>query len=242
LPYKQFRASLLAEFLGTWVLVTCAALTSVKTHLLGMDPYTVHFIIGIVVGAVIVCSILTIGKVSGAHLNPSVSIAHAVRGLMPRRLLAPYLASQLLAAVMAGIVLAYVCRSIHSPQYGLTQLQQGTSVPEGIALEFVGTFLLCDVAIIASTRFKDRFKQQALIVGITLFALTVVIGPFTGASFNPSRSLGPAVASLDFEYQYIYWLGPIAGCLLASAFFAIFASSSIYQAKNALAPQQRKVS
>jgi glycerol uptake facilitator-like aquaporin len=81
--------------------------------------------------------------------------------------------------------------------------------------------MLSAVALTASTRFKGGAKKQALLVGVTLFVLTVLIGPFTGASFNPSRSLGPTVASMYFENQYVYWVGPISGSMISAVIFNV---------------------
>ena len=100
-------------------------------------------------------------------------------------------------ALAAGLFLKVLCSSIHSPQYGLTDFQEGMTPLLAICLEAAGTFLLCTVAFVASTRFRHSPRNRGgLIVTAALFLLTVSIGPFTGASFNPSRSLGPALASM----------------------------------------------
>jgi len=91
---------------------------------------------------------------------------------------------------------------------------------EGIALEAAGTFVLALVALIASSRIR-RAGTQALVVGAVLFLLILVLGPLTGAGFNPARSFGPALAAGFFDDLHVYILGPVAGGLSAALAFRV---------------------
>jgi glycerol uptake facilitator-like aquaporin len=101
---------------------------------------------------------------------------------------------------------------------GSTKLATGIDPALGIALEALGTFALALSALIAATRLK-KSQHQALFVGGTLAILILLIGPSTGASFNPARSLGPALAAGYLSNLSVYFVGPIAGALLAGLIF-----------------------
>jgi glycerol uptake facilitator-like aquaporin len=131
LPYENTGKSLVAEFLGTFTLVTLAASTAIFAYTITqMDPVRSHLIIAVTVTLVVVTAILLIGKISGAHLNPAISLAHAIAGLMPRRLFIPCVAVQILAAIVAGVFLRLLFYPIHSPtHFGSTKLDEGATHP-----------------------------------------------------------------------------------------------------------------
>src|SRR5205814_7685707 len=109
--------------------------------------------------------IALLGRISGAHINPAITLSHAIAGLMPRKLFLLYILTQLLAAVVSGILLYLAFQSIPSPtHFGSTKIQEGANVPVGLLLETTGTFVLSNAALIASTRFKGRAGRQALVV------------------------------------------------------------------------------
>jgi len=91
---------------------------------------------------------------------------------------------------------------------------------EGVSLEIVGTFVLALSALSAGSFLKSPAKQAAL-VGSTLFVLIMAIGPLTGASFNPARSIGPAMFSGYMTGQLVYWIGPFLGAGLAGLLFGV---------------------
>lgn len=220
-PYQDLPKSLVLEFLGTVCLVVFAASTAITSFFLpGMNAYKEHVLIAATVGVVVGLTAFFFGKISGAHINPSVSLAHSITGIMPRRWFFPYFAVQILAAAVAGGILLLVFRGVVSPtHFGSTKIQNGATPLTGALLEVVGTFLLCYATLIASTKFKGKPATQATLSALTIFVLTVLIGPFTGASFNPARSLGPALASGIFENQIVFWIGPLVGSLLAGLVF-----------------------
>ena len=106
---------------------------------------------------------------------------------------------------------------------GSTKLAAGITPLEGIALEFVGTFLLTLSAFAAGFYARNPLKKGA-IVGGTLFFLILVIGPLTGASFNPARSLGPSLLSGYFSDQLVYYVGPILGGACAGLLVGVLRS------------------
>jgi len=104
-------------------------------------------------------------------------------------------------------------------EFGLPRLEEGTTVVAAILLEAAGTFVRCSSSLYSSFHLEKKPKAHAAIVGIALFIPTLLVGPFTGAAFNPAMSLGPAVASMDFGNQYVYPLGAALGCAVAIAAF-----------------------
>jgi glycerol uptake facilitator-like aquaporin len=226
LPFENLKTSLALEFAGTFFLVFGAASTAVLSYYLvsWMNPFVEHVLIAVTVGVVVSLSILLFGSKSGAIINPAITVSFALAGTMPRRYLVPYVAAQLLASLLAGVCLWILFHSLNSPTHlGSTKIQEGATPISGTILEIAGTVILSFAAIVATTAssLKENPRKQSLLVGLVIFFLTVVIGPFTGASFNPSRSLGPALASGFLRDQYVYLVGPLAGGILAAIIFSI---------------------
>ena len=212
----------MVEFIGTLALITLAASTSIFGHtILGLDPYKSHILIGITVFIVVGLSTILFGEISGAHINPSISLSFLLSGQMPRKMFLPYIGAQLSAALISGIMLRLAFSSLNSTDFGSTKIQEGATPLTGTFLEMLGTFFLAYVALMISTRFKGKPREQSLLGGATIFLLTLIIGPFTGASFSLARSLGPAIASMHYDYLYIYLIGPLAGSALAGIVFRL---------------------
>ena len=147
------------------------------------------------------------------------TFANALAGTFRRELAVPYLVFQVFGACLAGLSLKIVFGSIDSSvRLDSTKLAVGITPLEGFALEFLETFVLATSALCASSFVRNPAKQ-AIIVGATLFALIMLIGPLTGASFNPARSLGPSLFSGYFDDQILYWSAPILGAGSAGLIF-----------------------
>jgi glycerol uptake facilitator-like aquaporin len=209
----------LAEMLGTYLLVVIGPGSVVAVARSGFPQTESLLVVALVFGAVVAGVIVLLGPMSGAIINPALTLASAAAGLLRKNLILPYIAFQIAGALAAGFTLAVAFGGIHSAPYlGSTRLAPGISPVQGTAIEIAGTFVLAFAALTASTFLKNRFAQ-AFLVGSTLFVLIVVIGPLTGASFNPARSLGPSVFAGYFGNQLIYYVGPLTGGLLAGLTF-----------------------
>src|SRR2546422_6336564 len=135
------------------------------------------------------------------------------------RLFLPLLISQTLGGLLAGFTLRFVLGPVDpGTRLGSTTLAVGLSPIMGVLLEAIGTFTIATSALIVSTKIKTR-RNQAILVGATLFILILLIGPFTGAGFNPARSLGPALASGNPDNLYVYLAGPMMGASTAGLLF-----------------------
>jgi MIP family channel proteins len=210
----------LAEMLGTYLLVAIGPGSVVAIARSGFSPMESLLIVALVFGAVVAGVIVLFGPMSGAIINPALTLASAAAGLLRKSLVIPYIAFQIAGALVAGLTLAVAFGGIHSTSYlGSTKLAPGISPVQGTAIEIAGTFVLAIAALTAGTFLSSRFAQ-ALLVGSTLFVLIMLIGPLTGASFNPARSLGPSVFAGYFGNQLIYYVGPLAGGSIAGLTFA----------------------
>ncbi len=159
--------------------------------------------------------ILAIGRVSGAHINPAVTMAAVAKGELVLPVALRYWAVQIPAAFSAGLALSIVFPAgASSAHLGSTSLGGGTGRAAGALLEVAGTFALAFAALNAG-RLSAKPAWQAAIIGAVLFAVIVAIGPLTGASLNPARSLGPAVASGFFTDLDLYLIAPTVGGLAA---------------------------
>jgi glycerol uptake facilitator-like aquaporin len=212
--------------LGTYLLVFIGPGAIVVASLLLPPSSTVALIfVAAVFGTTVGSVILLLGRRSGAHINPAITVASLFAGAIKRELFIPYILFQVAGGLFAGLSLLLVFRSFQSPaSLGSTKLATSINPLEGVALEAAGTFLLATAALSASYFVKSP-PRQALLVGGTLFVLIMLIGPLTGASFNPVRSLGPSVFSDYFGGQLIYLVGPILGACTAGLAFSLVKKS-----------------
>jgi glycerol uptake facilitator-like aquaporin len=215
------RSECVSEFLGTYLLVLLgSASVIVAARIFGSaNPVASTLFIASVFGGTVAFVVLTLGRASAALINPAVSVGHAAgRAIRPNRLI-PYVGFQLLGGVLAGLTLRALFQTADvTGNLGSTSLAAGVHPIAGGLFEFAGTAILSFVTLVAS-KWAHGSGRQAALVGGTLFLLIALIGPLTGASFNPARSLGPSLASGFFDHQYVYWLGPIPGGLLAGLLF-----------------------
>ncbi len=211
-PCSACRTECASELVGTYLLVLIGPASVVVAPLIGFQTPTESLaFIALAFGGTVASVILLLGRRSGAHINPAISLASLFSGRLEKRLFAPYVTFQLTGGLLAGFSLKLAFNSISSSTFlGSTRLATGLSPVEGTLLEAIGTFILAFSALSASSFLRTPVKQAAL-VGLTLIVLILVIGPLTGASFNPSRSLGPSVFSGYFANQAIYWIGPLLG-------------------------------
>ena len=203
------RPLLLSEFLGTAVLVFvgCGAVVvdALTAGALG------HFGVSAVWGFVVAALVFALGDVSGAHINPAVTLGFACAKRFPWRSVGPYVLAQAAGAVAGAGLLRAIFPG--APTLGAT-LPSG-SVGQSFALEVVITFILMLVILRVSTGAAERGAQAGLAVGLTVLVLAAVAGPVSGASINPARSLGPALVSGRLEALWIYLTAPVIGAALA---------------------------
>jgi MIP family channel proteins len=207
---------LAAEALGTSCLVFAGTGAVVVDGVAG-GPIG-HGGVAAAFGLVVAAMIFAVGHLSGAHLNPAVTLAFAAGRHFPRREVAPYIAAQALGALAASFAL----RGLFGTAHGL-----GGTAPAHVGdlsatlLEAGLTATLVVVILAVATDTRASGALAAVAVGGTVALAALVFGPVTGASMNPARSLAPAVAGWDLAGLWIYLVGPTAGALLGVAVYEL---------------------
>ena len=198
-----------AEFLSTFCLVLfgCGAMAvDSRTQAL------THVGVAIAWGLVVMVMIYAVGGISGAHMNPAVTIAFAMMRRLPLKDAFGYVPAQCLGA-LAGAFAIRAVLGVDQSMLGSTWVQLDLGLAAGLAIEFVLTATLMFIVMGVSTGAKEETITAALAVGSTIALAAMVAGPLTKASMNPARSLGPAVAAGDISELWLYWVGPIAGAI-----------------------------
>jgi len=205
----------IAEFVGTFALVFVGGASIIASQATGSGLVAVALAHGIIL-AVLVSATM---RVSG-HLNPAVTVGFLAARRIEPIMAAVYIAAQITAAILA----AYALKLLLPPaltevtRLGGQSIAAQISIGQAIGLEAIITFFL--VFVIFGTAVDPKAPRIAgLAIGFTIAAGILAIGPFTGGSFNPARSFGPAVASGIFEGQAAYWIGPMIGAVAAALLY-----------------------
>jgi aquaporin Z len=164
-------------------------------------------------GLMVMVLILFLGEVSGAHLNPVVSVAFALRGDFPWRRIPPYVGAQLLGAVLAAGALRAAFGTVGD--LGRTELGPGVGVVVGVVVEAVLTLGLVTTILGGSSGARNIGGLSALAVGGYIVLAGLWSAPLTGPSMNPARSLGPAIVSGTWTDWWVFLLGPFVGGVTA---------------------------
>ena len=196
------------EFIGTFtmVFVGCGSVA------LNRSPLEISLAFGIIVSLMI----LSLGRFSGAHINPAVSIAFWRRGDLSNKDTISHVVGQLCGGALAGLCLSGA---------GPTLRNANTSWTELIVIEIGITFLLM-ASILLIIRKTENWLPIAVVVGATVAVLAFLFGEYTGASMNPARTFGPNLFSGDASIIPIYWLTTTVGACLAVWFEALIPSKT----------------
>jgi MIP family channel proteins len=168
--------------------------------------------IGATFGLIVMAMIYATGHISGAHLNPAVTIAFWAVRHFPTRLVPVYLAAQIAGALAASLTLRAMFGTTAS--LGATLPAQGAF--QSFWLEAVLTFFLMFVIMAVATDVRAVGQAAALAIGGTVGLEALFAGPISGASMNPARSLAPAIVSTTWDAQWVYVAGPIIGALVGA--------------------------
>jgi len=198
-----------AEFIGTFAVVFCGTGAVVINEVL---PGSVsHAGIAITFGLIVMAMIYAVGGISGAHMNPAVTIAFAIDGSFKWPQTIPYILSQLAGATVASFILKFLFPA---------SLYLGATLPSGsplqsFVLEIILTFLLMFVILQVATGAKEQGMFAGMAIGAVVLLEAMFAGPVSGASMNPARSIGPALASNYFQHLWVYVSAPVMGASLA---------------------------
>lgn len=202
-----------AEAIGTFALVfagTGAVVINADTN-----GSIGHLGIALTFGLIVMAMIYAVGHVSGAHLNPAVTIAFTLVRHFSPRLVPVYLAAQLSGAIAASLIL----RALFGTPAALGATLPRDGITQSLILEIVLTLLLMFVIMAVATDVRAVGQAAALAIGGTVALEALFAGPISGASMNPARSLAPALVSWTWDAQWLYVVGPVAGALLGAIIY-----------------------
>jgi aquaporin Z len=208
--------SYLAELIGTALLIIggCGAAIFAGGSL-GVLGIALAFGLSLTVIAIL------IGGISGAHVNPAVTITLALSGKFPWNKVLGYIIAQVVGAIVGALIIFTVVSNVANSSllinsgFGTNVLSGGVSTIAGAIIEIVMTMVLC-LVVLATTRSSWSQSTTPVAVGIALFIANVVAIPLTGASINPARSIGPALVSgQNIGSLWLFIIAPIFGAVLA---------------------------
>lgn len=198
-----------AEVFGTFCLVFAGTGAIIVNDLFGNA--VTHAGIAITFGLIVLAMIYAVGDVSGAHLNPAVTLGFAMAGRFSLRDIVPYIVSQAVGAFAASLLLLVMFP---------THKTLGATLPAGgvwqsFVMEAVLSFILMTVIFRVSTGAKEKGITAGIAVGAVIGLEAMFGGPVSGASMNPIRSLAPAVVSMNLQHLWVYLTAPILGAVSA---------------------------
>ena len=217
---------LLAEALGTFFLVLIgpgAAVVNAWSNG-SVSPVGVALAFAFVICAMV----YALGHLSGAHLNPAVTLAFWSVRRFPSREVLPYVVAQCVGALMAAMVLRASLGPSIQAGVTLPAISTGAAFLMEVLLSFALMFVIVSVA--TDNRVAPGFA--ALAIGLTVGFCALMAGPLTGASMNPARSLGPAAAAGVWRAHWLYWVAPIIGTISAAQVYEF-----LRQARAPVAPR-----
>lgn len=211
---------LVAEFIGTFTLIFIGAGSICADQMMRTGGGSGLGLLGIALahGLAIAIMATAVGHISGGHLNPAVTIGFWVTKKLSTMHSLAYWVAQLLGGIAAAYLLAAILpEAVWRPvALGTPDLATDFTRTQGIILEAVLTFLLVFVVFATAADPKGAFNKIAgFAIGLTVTMDILLGGPFTGASMNPARSLGPAIVARHWQNHGVYWVGPLLGGVLA---------------------------
>jgi MIP family channel proteins len=220
--YSRLSTSLLAELIGTFALIFIGA---------GAGALGLGGLVGVAFahGLVVVGFAYAYGHISGTHINPAVTLGVWAAGKIDVNRALAYIGVQLLGGIAGALALRAVLGAAPNG-LGATHLASGLQVggiggtvisispAAGLAIEAILTFFLVNAVLNAGISGKATIPG-GLAIGLTLVFCILMGGPLTGASLNPARSLGPAVATGDYNQLWLYFAGPLLGAVVAGLLY-----------------------
>ena len=199
----------LAEAIATFALVFAGTGAVIVNDV--SNGAVTHVGVALTFGLVVMAMVYAVGDVSGAHMNPAVTIAFWIAKRLDGRWVLPFIASQCLGALAASVLLRLMFWE--HPHLGATIPIE----PElrAFPLEVVLTFLLMFVILCVSTGAKEKGMTAGAAIGGVVALEAMFAGPISGASMNPARSLAPALLSGELSFLWIYLIAPVLGACLA---------------------------
>ena len=206
---NRMRKRLAAEFVGTFALVFAGTGAIIVNDLSG--GAITHVGVAMTFGLIVLTMIYTLGDISGAHLNPAVTVGFYLARQFRGKNVLPYVSSQLLGAMVASLCL----KLMFAQHQTLGATRPSGPVMQSFVMEIVLSWILMFVILSVSTGAKEKGVTAGMAVGATIALAALFAGPICGASMNPARSLAPALMTAHLENVWIYLTAPFIGAALA---------------------------
>ena len=217
------RQKLAAEFLGTGFLVLFGA--GAVTATFTLQPSKSNFseadlgIIALSFALVITAMVYSVGRISGAHINPAVTVGLAVRGHIDPTTALEYIAAQLVGALGGALCIALIFgrTAAQAGILGVTSFGASTNPLQALIAEAIGTFVLVYTVYGVGVDTKAPAGWAGLIIGLVVGSVIMVLGPVTGGSINPARTFGPMIVQALLggpnllNQFWVYVVGPLVG-------------------------------
>lgn len=208
---------MIAEYIGTAVLVFIACGTCTNWNKPGEPSVTQ---IALSFGFIVATMAQALGHVSGAHINPAVTLGMLSVGHISILRAFFYVCSQLIGGITGAAILRAVTPEGHQGGLGSTKLSEGVTPLQGVVVEVMIAFILVlTVFAVCDKNRLDILGSPALAIGLSVGACHLMAIGYTGASMNTARSFGPAVMAGVFDDHWVYWIGPIGGGILAAIIY-----------------------
>ena len=206
--FKATLPALIAELIGTYALVLFGCGAIILSELENFPSV----LIPLIFGATITTFVYLLGKFSGAHFNPAVTIGFVLNKEISIKDSTIYITTQILGACLASQTHEIVFGRTHN--FGVTTLSVNTG--QGFFMEALCTGLLMFIILLVTRKENNIY---GIAIGGTVFISALLIGDFTGGSLNPARSLGPALISGDIEDILFYIFAPITGSMISTRLY-----------------------
>ena len=219
-----------AEAIGTFLLVlvgTAVATAAVQGKGVAGPAYN-SFAVAMSFGLILVAIVGSLGQVSGAHVNPAVTLGLAVSGRFPWRCVLPYWGAQLAGAIVAALAVwaAYGHGAYVDAHLGAPSPANGANALQVLLVEALIAFMLVLTVLSTTTDPRVPAGTAALAIGFSLAAGVLLGGPISGGAGNPARALGPMIVAGTFPVWFFYTAGPLLGAVAAAGAFRLVGAAS----------------
>jgi MIP family channel proteins len=216
----------IAELVGTFILVfggTAVAVAAILARPTAGPAYD-SLAVALAFGLALVAVVAAVGHVSGAHVNPAVTLGMAAAGKFPWNYTPVYIGAQLVGAVLGALAtwLTFGGPARSEAKLAATYPAQGVGDLQAFLIEILITFILVFVVMAVATDERAPAAIAPIAVGFALAVGVFIAGPVTGGSVNPARSLGPMIVAGDLTSVWLYVLGPIIGGVLGALLYDRF--------------------
>jgi MIP family channel proteins len=207
---------LVAEFIGTLLFVFVGAGSVVANAASGNQLGLIGIALAHGVGIAVLITMTM--RISGGHLNPAVSVAMWLARKIDARTLGSYVAVQLVASVVAALLVkaCFPAAAARMTSLGTPQMASAMGMLSGIGIEALLTFFLAS-AVFGTAVSVEAPSVGGFGIGLAIFTCILVGGGLTGAVMNPARAFGPALVAGDWFAQFVFWVGPLLGAAAAAA-------------------------